>query len=504
MQLKSIDYIVFVFIVCVIYFMMQRTKYQKYILFVADCICVLAMSNATSLIMMVCTSAVAYQAGHSLERIDKADKKKRKCIMWIAVLFMMGILVFFKFFKCTYVALQGMMIENKGIHLPNLIVPMAISYYTLVLIGYVLEVYHFKIKAEYNFIDFLSVVLYFPSIVQGPINTYKHISPQLKVCHTFDWDRMVSGLQRLLWGYFKKVVVADRAGILVSGILQDESAGGFVIFYAIVIYSFQIYCDFSGGIDVIMGVSEILGIQLMENFKSPLVSKSVTEFWGAWHKSLGDWMERYVYYPIVLNKKVLKLSKKIPNKYLSKVFSATLASIVVFVIVGIWHGTGWNYVVYGVYQAFFVSTAVLLAPVYKRMKTKLHVKEQSLSWRILQIVRTFVILVFGRYFTRTERLGDAITLLARTFAENNLGKLFDGSLLNYGLDYKNMYFMYFCIVVVFFVEVLHDKNIHFRKLIMKQDIVFRYLIYFIGIFCIIIFGIYGPEFNTSAFIYQGF
>ena len=215
-------------------------------------------------------------------------------------------------------------------------------------------------------------------------------------------------------------------------------------------------------------------------------------------------MERYIYYPLVLNKRVLKLSKKIPNKYLSKVFSATLASVIVFVIVGIWHGTGWNYVVYGLYQAIFVSTAVLLAPVYKKMNAMLHVNEQCISWRVFQTIRTFVILVFGRYFTRAGSLGKAIELLGRTFSVNNIRKLFDGSLSHYGLDHKNMYLLYLCIFMVFGVEVLHSKNIHFRVLIMKQDIVFRYLVYFIGIFCIIIFGIYGPEFNTSEFIYQGF
>ena len=218
--------------------------------------------------------------------------------------------------------------------------------------AYLVDIYHKKYKAETDLVAFLVYVTYFPAIVEGPINMYRKLMPQIKEKHTFDWERMIRGLMRTLWGYLKKVVIADRIGILVMGILQTEDAHGIVILYALVIYSFQIYTDFSGGIDVIMGISQVLGIELAENFKSPLISKNVTEYWQRWHKSLGEFMEKYIYYPIVLNRKLMKFSKKIKNKYQSRAFSAFVASLIVFVIVGIWHGTGWNYVVYGMYQAF--------------------------------------------------------------------------------------------------------------------------------------------------------
>ena len=149
----------------------------------------------------------------------------------------------------------------------------------------------------------LVYVTYFPAIIEGPINMYKKLMPQIKARHAYDWDRMIRGLMRSLWGYLKKMVIADRIGILVMGILQDEAAHGATILFALVVYSFQIYADFSGGIDVIMGISEVLGIELAENFKSPLISKNVTEYWARWHKSLGEFMEKYIYYPIVLNRK---------------------------------------------------------------------------------------------------------------------------------------------------------------------------------------------------------
>ena len=333
---------------------------------------------------------------------------------------------------------------------------------------------------------------------------YRKLMPQIKEKHTFDWDRMIRGLMRTLLGYLKKVVIADRIGILVMGILQTEDAHGIVILYALVIYSFQIYTDFSGGIDVIMGVSQVLGIELAENFKSPLISKNVTEYWQRWHKSLGEFMEKYIYYPIVLNRKLMKFSKKIKNKYQSRAFSAFVASLIVFVIVGIWHGTGWNYVVYGMYQAFFVSTAVILKPTYTAVKKKLHVNEKCLSWEIFCILRTFVILVFGRLIIKASNLHQAGELLKKIVHMDNIYSLFNGDLLNYGLDYKNMIVMYIGILIVLLVDILHEQKVEFRELILKQDIVFRYAVYFTALAILIIFGVYGGEFSAASFIYQGY
>lgn len=460
------------------------------------------MAGKRSLLVIFFQSLCIYVLARKLDTWNE-NKIKRKVGMWIGIVLDFGILIYFKFFTNTYEALK-MLFATYKISLPDLVVPIGISYYSLALAGYLIDVYHYKIKAERSYVNFLSFTIYFPAIIQGPISLYKNLSEQLKKEHFFDWNNIVYGFQRILWGYFKKVVIADRIGIIVMGILQDKNSVGLLVLYSFVLYSFQIYADFSGGIDVIMGISEMLDINLRENFRAPLISKSVTEYWQRWHCSLGDWMERYIYYPIVLNRKIMVLSKKIPIKYLRRVFSATIASFFVFVIVGIWHGTGWNYVVYGVYQAIFVSSAVLLGPIYKKIKKILHINENCISWNIFQISRTWLILLFGRYLIKASNLQQAMELLKKTFASFNLSVLFDGTLYNYGLDYKNVYLMYTCILLIVIVDILHEKGVHFRELIMKQDIVFRYTIYMICIFAIIIFGIYGPEFSKASFIYQGF
>lgn len=511
MSIKSLSFLLFVFVVFCIYYAVQKTNLQKFVILAASIVCMVSMSSvaATALVgvLALCVYGIALRMEALIQRNGGTGGQKTKNqgrgLLFFGAFLDIGLLLYFKFFQNTYHLLQDCF-ATKNITLAELVVPIGLSYYTLALYGYLSDIYHKKCPAEKNFLLFLTYVTYFPAIIEGPINLYQKLAPQFSKRHSFDGNRVVMGLQRCLWGYFKKVVIADRIGILVMGILQDDTAVGPLLFYAMVLYSFQIYTDFSGGIDVIMGISEMLDIRLTENFRSPLVSGSVTEYWARWHISLGVFMEKYIYYPIALNRKVMKVSKKIPNKYLSKAFSSALASFIVFIIVGIWHGTGWNYVVYGLYQAAFVAGAVLLAPVYKKMKSALHVDDKTLKWKIFTILRTFTILVFGRILIKSADMYQVGELLQRMFADANPHALFDGTIYQYGLDYKNVFLLYACIVLVIIVDILHEKGVHFRELLMRQGIVFRYVVYYVAVFSIIVFGIYGPEFHSADFIYQAF
>ena len=505
MELKSAGYVIFCLAVIIVYYLAKRIpKGQRSVLLIANCILILSLTRKTVLLLILALCAFVFLIGRALEKAV-ADKKKARSqvLLYVGLAGVIGLLCYFKFFKESY-ALLANVLALHGIGLAELIVPVGISYYSLSLIAYLLDIYHKKLKAEKNFLDFATFVTFFPSIVEGPINLYKKVAPQLTGEHDFDPDNFTRGFLRCLWGYFKKVVIADRIGILVMGILTAEGSSGFTLFGAMVLYSFQIYTDFSGGIDVVIGVAEALDIKLSENFKAPLCSKSVTEYWQRWHMSLGEFMEKYIYYPIVLNRRVMKFSKKIKNSYMQKVFSATLASVIVFVIVGIWHGTGWNYVVYGCYQAFFVSTAVLLGPVYKKLRERLNINDKCISYRILTCLRTFVLLTFGRYFIKAKDLHQTFELFKRTFTKWNIGVLFDGSMTEYGLDYKNLCVMYLCILLIIITDITYYHGIRIRDIIMKQDVIFRFTIYIIAVMSIVIFGIYGPEFTSASFIYQGF
>ena len=508
MELKSLTYVVFALAVAALYYGAGAVKYgQRIVLLAANLVFIAATSGKKSLAIITLCVAISFFAGLCIEKAVLANQKsKARRLFWLDVIVSLAILCYFKFFKDTFVLLQDFL-AGRGIAVSELVSPIGLSYFTLTMIAYANDIYHKKHPAERNFLNYFVFITYFPSIVQGPINLYKKTAPQFKLRHQPSAEKITMGLQRSLWGYIKKVVIADRIGILVIAILKDEAAGGFLLFWAMVLYSFQIYADFSGGIDVIMGLSEMLDISLTENFRAPLVSRSITEYWQRWHMSLGEFMEKYLYYPIVLNRSVMKFSKRIHNSYLKKVFSATLASVVVFVLVGIWHGTGWNYVVYGCYQAFFVSTAVLLGPWYKKVRAGLHINENAASWKLFQSLRTFLILTFGRFFIRAKDLPQAFSLMRRTFRNfswRQIYVLFDGTLSNYGLDCKNIQLMYLGILLLIAVDILHERKVKLRETVCRQDVVTRFVIYLLAVFAIVIFGIYGPEFSSSSFIYQEF
>ena len=507
MSIKSLTFLVFVLVVFCIYYAVQKTNFQKIVILAAGIVCMVSMSNIMATLIVIVLALCVYGIAIHIETLIKKNggtiSGAVKGWLALAIFLDIGLLLYFKFFKNTYLLLQNIF-AAQNIMLAELIVPIGLSYYTLALYGYLMDIYHKKYAAEKDFLLFLAYVTYFPAIIEGPVNLYKKVAPQFQEQHFWDGQKVVMGLQRCLWGYFKKVVIADRIGILVMGILQEDTAVGPLLLYAMVLYSFQIYTDFSGGIDVIMGISEMLDIKLTENFKSPLISSSVTEYWARWHISLGEFMEKYIYYPIALNRNVMKFSKRISNKYLSKAFSSALASFIVFVIVGIWHGTGWNYVVYGLYQAMFVAGAVLLTPFYKKTKSMLHIDDKTLSWKVFTVLRTFSILVFGRILIKCVDLHGVGIFLHKLFADTNPHALFDGTVYQFGLDYKNVYLMYACIFLVIIVDILHEKGVHFRELLMRQGIIFRYIVYYIAVFSIIVFGIYGAEFHSANFIYQAF
>lgn len=336
------------------------------------------------------------------------------------------------------------------------------------------------------------------------------MAPQLFAPHAFVCERVKFGAQLALWGVFKKMVIADRIAVMVNTVFDnfyEVDYGGVLIFFIVFLYGIQIYADFSGGIDTVRGISQIFGIELDENFKRPYLSKSVAEFWQRWHITLGAWMRDYVFYPLALSKPFNRMSKSLrkhTGNYAAKVIPTCLASLIVFLIIGIWHGASWKYVAYGLYQAIFVSTATLLEPFYQKCRKFFHIQPQRFSFRCFQVVRTVLIITIGRYFSRAASFMTACRMLQKTFTIWDPWVLFNGKLQELGLDLQNFQFMLLMIALLFAVDLLQEKGYRLREIIARQGIVFRWGVYLLGIMSIIIFGMYGPGYNASTFIYQGF
>ncbi|MBO6214977.1 MAG: MBOAT family protein, partial [Lachnospiraceae bacterium] len=392
----------------------------------------------------------------------------------------------------------------------SLILPLGISFYTLQAIGYLLDVYHGKEEALDNFFKVSLFISYFPKIIQGPFTRYREVGQQLSEGHSWDNERVKHGIERMIWGYFMKLVIADRMAVVVSDVFDNYATKGyegFTILFGVMIYSVQIYSDFLGGMHIIMGASEIFGVTLPENFKQPFFAKSVAEFWRRWHITLGSWMKTYVFYPMALSPAFAKMGKylkKNVSREAGKVVPASIASFFVFLLVGMWHGASTKYVIYALYQAIMVSTNTLLDTPYGRMREFFHIDDRNIVWKAFQIVRTYFLVLFGRYFSRANSLADANAMLKATAANFNPEIFTDGTLFGFGLDKSNFWLMIITIGLLAAVDLLHERGVSIRQKLDSVNVVGRWIVYFAVIFGIILFGMYGPELTIRDFVYQDF
>lgn len=531
MSLFSLKFIINVCVLCVIYFVIPK-RFQWLLLLIFSYIFYLC-ADLKAVLYILCTTISTFAAGVVLERLDKDVKKilegvqdkeekkkisrnslrKKRFVVTVVVLLNIGILFVIKY---TNFFIQNVNILFQNFHINNhfeyfdIILPLGISFYTFQSIGYVLDVYHGKIQANKNIFKYALFISYFPQIIQGPIGRYNDLYEQFFEKHSFQYQQFKSGALRMLWGYFLKMVIADRAALLVNEVFNnylEMGYKGFTVFIGAFFYGVQIYADFSGGMDIVCGLSEIFGIRLSENFRNPFMAKSVSEYWQRWHITLGTWMRDYLFYPLALSKgfnKIGKKAKKILGNSIGKLIPSCLASFIIFLLIGIWHGASWKYIIYGMYHATLVSTASLLEPLYCKLRKVFLINEKSFAWRTFQTLRTVFLVTIGRYFSRALSARWAFGMLNATFSVFNPWVFWDNSLYQIGLNTRNFWLLVFLTIFMFIIDSMKEHGIVIRKEIAKQHIVFRWMIYYAAIFAILIFGIYGTEYNAASFIYQGF
>ena len=377
MSIVSLAFLGYCLLVVFLYFVLPK-RTQPYVLLLAS-IAFYALYSYKALYYLVFTSLSVFFAAVGVERLtagqnestdatEKARLKKKQMVLYFVVLISnLCILFFLKFynFSIQNINLLGRLLgADIALRTLDILMPLGISFYTFQAISYLIDVKRGKYPAEKRYDRLLLYLIYFPQLVQGPINKYDEMAPQLFRSNAFDIDRLLSGVQRIAWGFFKKLVIADRAAVFVNTVFNLEKRHvGWTVLIGVVFYSLQVYGDFSGGIDIVNGFSEILGIRMMENFKRPFFAETLADFWQRWHISLGTWMREYIFYPIALSKRLNRLGKKLRkkgHKKAAKVIPTTLASVVVFFCVGIWHGAAWKYVVYGLYNGLIISSGILL------------------------------------------------------------------------------------------------------------------------------------------------
>lgn len=445
----------------------------------------------------------AYDAAEGGTAAERKAESKGNLLFAVAVLVIL--LLYAKLGNWVLQGLAGLLSLDGN--LMHAVVALGVSYYTFSLISYVADVYWRKDRAETNFLRLLLFVLYFPKILQGPISRHKELAPQLAQPRQFDYREFCFGLQLMVWGYFKKMVIADRLAILVNTVFGNvENASGSHLLVAACFGAVQLYCDFSGCMDIAGGFSQILGLKLEDNFNHPFFSRSAAEFWRRWHITLGTWFKDYVYMPLVISPKLIKLSKGVRDRFgvrAGKAVMAVLPLLAVWLLTGLWHNTGWSYVVWGLYWGGMIICSTVFAPELKKLTAALRINTEAGSWRVFQMVRTFLLFVVSRIITIPGDLGVSWQVLRGIALNFHVENLVDGSLYTLGLDRPNFILAVVCMFVLWSASMLQERGC-VRERLSGSNIVFRWSAYYLLFFAIIIFGVYGPGYDASSFVYMKF
>ena len=460
----------------------------------------------------VCSVAACYTGTGLLAKTPVQEEKRRRGILFVTILFNIGILFALKYVNFLINTVNGAThlfgaSENlfSGVSFP---VPLGISFYTFTLLGYVIDVYYGLAEHQKNGFKLALYGLYFPNLVSGPILKYREHAEQFFAPHAFDYRQVTRGLQRMVWGFFKKLVIAERLGILVNTVYGSyETYSGAYIWVATAAYAFQLYTDFSGCMDIVLGMSESLGILLPENFQTPFFSKSVTEYWRRWHITLGVWMKDYVFYPLLRSKLFTDINRKLKEKCgkkRGKQLATFAAMFVLWLTVGIWHGGDWKFVIgSGLLHWCYIVLEELLAPGFARLLARLHLPAEGRFVTGFRILRTFFLVCIGDLFFRASSVGDAFSMLAGAVRHFDLGILWDGSLLTLGLDGIEMAIAALSLLCLWTISLLQRKG-SVRDGIAKKPLLFRWVLWYALLFAVILFGCYGPGYSATEFIYQGF
>ncbi|MBR6159335.1 MAG: MBOAT family protein [Lachnospiraceae bacterium] len=531
MSFISMDFALFVTLALVLYYIVP-VKFRWIVLLVAS-YAFYAQTDAWDLVYIVITTVTTFVCAaiiekkgadqdtylkenkDSLSKEDKkafkaAVKKKQKRILILGLVINFGILLYLKYanISIAYFNLYRLQWFGSTDFVPfiRVLLPLGISFYTFQTMGYLIDIYYGKYKRERNIFRFALFVSFFPQIVQGPISRFGQIAPCLFGENRFDFANIRSGFYRIMWGLFKKLVIADRLSGYVSTVMQSKQIyGGFYILLAVFFYSMQIYGDFSGGIDVALGVAEMFGVKLPENFDRPFFSKSISEYWQRWHITLGTWFKDYIFYPLSLNKTIIKWGKKTREKglvTLGKRIPIYIPMFFVWALTGMWHGSESRYVVWGLMNFVFIVLGTELEPVSNRMVTALKLRENSFLMRAYRAGKTFWLMSFLRLFDINADVGEAFRAFRYMFSG---WKSFDITVVyeKLGLAREDLIVAVCAIVIMFIFDLIQRKG-SVRARIFKLPVPIQWVVLSMLVVIVSVFGYYGPGYDATSFIYGAF
>ena len=452
----------------------------------------------------------AKRKGASKE-VQARIKRQKKALCALALVLNFGMLFLLKYLDSTASVLANVLGRFGVSWTPRrleLLLPLGVSFFIFQTLGYVIDQYRGKYPAQRNPVKFTLFAAFFPQMVQGPISRYDELGPQLLEGSDFDAENLRSGIQRILWGYLKKMVVADRAAVLVNSFFANHEAyGGAMVLFSMLIYCVQLYCDFSGGIDVAIGAAELYGVRLAENFQRPIFATSLAEYWRRWHITLGTWMRDYVFYPLSLSKPFGRLGKwarKHIGGKLGKIVPTSLATFIVYLLIGLWHGANFRYLAFGIWNGGIITASIAMKNRFFQWREALHIDQKSHVWRGVSMVRTAIIVFVGRFITRSPRFLTALSLLRRCVSPSRfrLRELLDGAALNMGLNGPDLAIIGLGTAVLLAVEIFQEYRGPVRPALAKQRAVVQWLAMLLPMAALLLLGLLRGSYIASEFIYR--
>ncbi len=519
MLFTSYEFLGFVLIVCLLYYILP--KKAKWPLLLLASIGFYAFSGVKSLIFVGITALSVYFTALLIERnrekqdayirknketLSKEEKKAYKAkaagirtvYLLLCLAVNLGILVALKF------------------EFVSVLQPMGISFYTLRAVGYLADIHRGSCKAEKKPLKFLLFISFFPIVVQGPLSNYNDIAPTLFAGNSFDKRNVSFGLQRMLWGFFKKLVVADRVMKAVMIFVSDpETYNGAYALIGMLLYTVDLYADFTGGIDITIGISEILGIKVSENFERPYFSTSLKEYWRRWHITMCEWFKNYVFFPVSVSKpmqKLLKFSRKCFGERVGKRIPVYVSSFIVWTLTGIWHGATWNFVVWGLLNWIILMVSEEFEPLYDRFHKRFK-WTASFGYRMFMMLRTFLLITVLNLFDCFVNVKTTLRTIISVVTAGNYKGALAGAYASFGLSAADIIIVSVSLVIMFAVSIAEEKmtvsgetsgNSKVREKIAILPFPAKVCIWTALFAAVLLLGAYGAGYDQSQFIYNKF
>ena len=475
MLFNSVSFLIFFPIAVIVYYLVPQRVRQIWLLL---CSYFFYMCwNAGYALLLLASTLVTYAGG--LVIAGSESTAKRKTVLVCGITINLGMLFVFKYL--------GFFGEIFSLDVPSILLPVGISFYIFQALGYLIDVYRNDTKAERNFLTYALFVSFFPQLVAGPIERSGHLLSQIKEYHPFETKNIYTGAIQMLWGYFIKLVIAERCAMIVTTVYGNYTEEyGYRIFLAAVCFTLQIYGDFMGYSMIAKGAARMLGIDLMDNFRQPYFAGSIREHWQRWHISLSTWFRDYLYIPLGGSR--CSRIKKYRN------------IMITFLVSGLWHGAAWKYVVWGGLHGLLQIIEDLLKPAVDRFVKKFNIDRSNFSWRFLAVAKTYLLLTIVFVVFRADDLSQAMFLIKKMFVLKDLRVFLVWGFSSVGLDYKNMAVLAIAVIIMIAVSVLREKHGTALAWLNKQNIVFRYMVYWV----LLVTVVFSLDFDGTPFIYFQF